>query len=119
MTTEQILALDMRVDGNREKLQKVLSKIKPFAKYEKVPLEMIEKLIGKMCRKYNVRVQYMFITRNDDCDYYTLSVKRDDTHEWIGSVYGITLYEVFAKLAVMLYALVKKGEIPERVENES
>lgn len=116
MTTDQILSLDMRDAESAEKLQKALKKIKPFSKEEgKVRLELIEKFLLKICRKYVLKIQYIMPSMLTETMYYSLSVKRDDTHEWQGSVYGMTIYEVFAKAAVLLYSKVKKENIPERV----
>lgn len=119
MTVEEILAIDCRSEENKEKLQKALQKIKPFAQYaeegKKVPLEKIEKLIDKMCRKYYLVTQYMMFARiKDNVSWYNLSCKKDDTGEWLGTVYGATLYETFAKVAILLYSAVRKGEVKER-----
>lgn len=116
MTTEQVLGLDMRDEGSKEKLQMVLKKIKPFSKEDgEVRLELIEKFLLKVCRKYVIKIQYIMPSMLSDTMYYSLSVKRDDTNEWLGSVYGKTIYEVLAKAAIMLYSKVKKEGIPERV----
>lgn len=123
MTTEQILALDMRKSGNEEKLQKALKKIKKFQKYEneKVPLEEIESLLSHMCVNYCITVQWIHVSHYDYITRYTWGAKRSDTHVWIEDVYGIGLYETTAKLVIMLFSRIKKGEIPkrEKEKNES
>ena len=45
---------------------------------------------------------------------YSIGVKTTTEHEWLGTVYGMCLYEVFAKLAIKMYSEVKSGKIPVR-----
>ena len=49
---------------------------------------------------------------------YSIGVKTVTKHEWLGTVYGMCLYEVFAKLAIKMYSEVKSGKIPERTITE-
>lgn len=115
MTTEQILFLDLRKEENFEIIQKVLKKIKPFSKCEeKVDIDLLDKYIDKVCRKYYVCSQYMMISRLDDKNIYTISFRDETSGSWIDSVYGITVYEVFAKSAIFLFSKVKRGEIKLR-----
>ena len=44
---------------------------------------------------------------------YSSGVKTTTDHKWLGTVYGMCLYEVFAKLAIKMYAEVRNG-ISER-----
>ena len=107
--------LDCRDDKNKEKIQSVLRKIKNFSEYDKVPIEMLEKFVFAACKKYEICVQYMmFPNHARGRIYYSCSVKREDTEEWVGSVNAVEVYEVFAKVAILIYAVVKKGEIPKR-----
>ena len=119
MKTDEILNLDYRKEENKEIIQKVLRKIKPLSKFSEendIPLEAIEKAIRVMVSKYEIRPQWMTISYEGPVlGVYSIGVKTSDTHKWLGDVYGMCLYEVFAKLAVKIYAEVKSGNIPVRV----
>lgn len=115
MKTEQILNLDYRKEENQEIIQKVLRKIKPLSKYseeEQVPIESIEKLIQVLCQKYNITPQWMSMSFSEPkLSIYSIGVKTTTDHKWLGNVYGMCLYEVFAKLAIKMYSEVKAGNI--------
>lgn len=116
MKTEQILNLDYRKEENREIIQKVLRKIKPLSKYSDetdIPIEAIEKLIRVLTRKYEIMPQWMNMSYFEPIlGIYSISVKTTTNHEWLGTVYGMCLYEVFAKLAIKMYSDVKSKNIP-------
>lgn len=118
MKTEQILNLDYRKKENQEIIQKALRKIKPFSKYSdksNVPIEAIEKLIRVLVQKYEITPQWMTMWYFEPTlDIYSINVKTTTENEWLGTVYGMCLYEVFAKLAIKMYSEVKSGKIPVR-----
>ena len=122
MKTDEILNLDYRKEENKETIQKVLRKIKPLSKFSEendIPLEAIEKAIRVMVNKYEIRPQWMTISYHDNSlAIYSIGVKTTDTHKWLGDVFGMCLYEVFAKLAIKIYAEVKSGNIPIRVPSK-
>lgn len=117
MKTEQILNLDFRKEENKEIIQKVLRKIKPLSKYpvgQDIPLEKIEKLIMVLTRKYEITPQWINMSyRSNECGIYSVGIKTTTDHKWLGNVYGICLYEVFAKMAIKMYSEIKSGNIPE------
>lgn len=115
MTTDEILNLDYRKDENKEKIQKVLRKIKPLSKFSvesDVPIEAIEKMISVMCKKYMITPQWMRLSYDDEilC-IYSVGVKTTSKHEWLGDVHGMCIYELLAKLCVKIYAEIKSGRI--------
>ena len=118
MTTNQVIQLDYREQENRETIQKVLRKIKPLSKYSdesNVPIEAIEKLIRVLVQKYEITPQWMTMSYFEPIlGIYSIGVKTTIEHEWLGTVYGMCLYEVFAKLAIKMYSEVKSGKIPVR-----
>lgn len=122
MRTEQILNLDCRKEENSEIIQKVLRQIKPLSKYsdeERIPLEAIEKLVRILCQKYEISPQWMSMHFNEQSlGIYSMGVKTTTDHNWIGNVYGVSLYEIFAKLAIKIYSEVKSGNIPTRTETK-
>lgn len=115
MKTEQILNLDYRKKENQEIIQKVLRKIKPLSKFseeENIPLEAIEKTVKVLVNKYDVTPQWMMMNYKEPVlGIYSIGIKTADLHEWLGNVYGMCLYEVFAKLAIKIYSDVKSGKI--------
>ena len=118
MKTEQILNLDYRKEENKEIIQKVLRKIKPLSKYSDeidVPIEAIEKLVRVLVQKYEITPQWMTMSYFEPIlGLYSIGVKTTTDHKWLGTVYGMCLYEVFAKLAIKMYSEVKSGNIPVR-----
>ena len=118
MKTEQILNLDYRKEESQEIIQKVLRKIKPLSKYSdesNVPIEAIEKLVRVLVQKYEITPQWMSMTYFEPIlGIYSIGVKTTTDHKWLGTVYGMCLYEVFAKLAIKMYSEVKSGNIPVR-----
>lgn len=122
MKTEQILRLDYREEESKEIIQKVLRKIKPLSKYseeEQIPLEAIEKLIRILCQKYEITPQWMSMSFHQAIlGIYTIGVKTTTDHSWLGNVYGMCLYEVFAKLAIKMYSEIKQGNIPQKTKTE-
>lgn len=114
MTTKEILNLDCRIKENKETIQKVLRKIKPLSKcsdeYD-IPIEAIEKAITVMCKKYTLYISNLSsdTQSNEKNLIWSTSVRNDKTFECIAFIYGITLYELLAKIAIAMYAEIKKG----------
>ena len=125
MTTQEILNMNAKTfPAANEIIQGVLRKIKPLSKYEDmeedIPLELVEKVIHTIVSKYHVRIQW--ITHESRLNipevYWSVSIKTDDTHKWLGSIQAATMYELLAKTAIKLYSLVKKEELVVRDVNE-
>ena len=113
MTTNQVLQLDCRKEENKKVIQKVLKQIKPLSKYsdeEEIPFWAIEKAITVMSKKYNMRVREFVpeVWANKNETIWRATVI-DESNLSITNVYGISLYEVFAKVAVQMYSMVRKG----------
>lgn len=114
MTTKQIVNLDCREEKNQKIIQKVLRQIKPLSRYSEeydIPFEAIEKAIVVMEKKYRLRIREFVpdIWSNKKEVIWRASIINDNTLETLESVYGISVYEVFAKTAIRMYAEVKKG----------
>jgi len=118
MKTKDILNLDYRKEESQEIIQKVLRKIKPLSKYseeERLPLEAIEKLIRVLCQKYEITPQWMIMSFYEPIlGIFSIGVKTTTDHKWLGTVYGMCLYEVFAKLAIKMYSEIKSSSIEIR-----
>ena len=103
---KEILDSDFRTEEGKQKIQEILHKIKPLAKCEDdVPLEKVEKVIGILCRKYNVGIKQINLAAipNNDADIYKATLCKFNPFEELGIVYGCCVYELYAKVAIMLY----------------
>lgn len=123
MKTEQILRLDYREEESKEIIQKVLRKIKPLSKYSDeygdIPLEAIEKLIRVLYQKYEITPQWMSMSLNEPIvNIYSIGIKTTTDHKWLGTVYGMCLYETFAKLAIKMYSEIKQGNVAQRTKTD-
>ena len=114
MTTKEVMNLDYRKEENKKIIQKVLRQIKPLSRYSdecEIPFEAIEKAITVMSKKYMMSVHSLApdMWSNENHTIWRAWLLNDKNLKTIDMVYGITLYEVFAKTAIRLYAEVKKG----------
>ena len=121
MKTEQILNLDCRKEENKKIIQKVLRQVKPLSKFldeEQIPIELLEKTVSILTNKYEITPQWIICGYRDSAagcvGYYSVSVKTTTDHAWLGNATGHTIYELFAKLTIKMYAEVRSGNIPER-----
>lgn len=119
MTTGEIMNLDFRKEESREIVQKVLRKIRPLAKCseeEDVPMEMLEKVVRVVCLKYNVWVYRISqdIHANENETIWSALLVNDADMKDIGYVYGISMYELFAKMAIKLHSLVRGEKLELR-----
>ena len=111
MTINEILELDFRDASARKLVQLELKKIKPLSKISgDVPLEKLEKTLYVLLENYAIFVQNIGCD-NRSCDgflLYNLSlVDLKDLHI-IGKVWGISIYELFAKSVIFAYAITRK-----------
>lgn len=114
MTTYEIINLDYREKKNQKIIQKVLKQIKPLSKYSdeyEIPISAIEKAIVVMCKKYCMRIRDFVpdVWSNNEHIIWRATLINETNLETIDMIYGMSLYEVFAKCAIRLYAEVKKG----------
>lgn len=113
MTTKEVMNLDYRKEETKEIIQKVLRQIKPLSKYsdeDEVPFNALEKIITIMCKKYCVRIQELIpdVLSNDRNIIWRAKLINESNLEVIDIIYGISIYEVFAKTTIRLYTEVKK-----------
>lgn len=118
MKTKEILNLDFREEENKKTIQKVLRKIKPFSKFsneEQIPLKAIEKFCRVITNKYEIMPQWMTISyKQMSLGVYSIDIKSEADNKHLGTVYGMCLYETFAKLAIKMYSEIKVGNIRKR-----
>ncbi len=123
MKTEQILNLDYRKEENQKIIQKVLRQIKPLSKFsdedeKQIPIELLEKTVSVLTNKYEITPQWIICGYRNSVPgcigYYSVGVKTTTDHKWLGDVNGCTIYELFAKLVIKMYAHVRAGDVHER-----
>lgn len=113
MTLDDIMNLNYKNKKEKEKLNNALKKIKPFRNLEDISLEYLEKFIKKAVYKYDIILQYISVSRINGELMYTLSTK-NEKGEWLGTIYAISIYELFAKLSIKLYSMIKNEEVKKR-----
>lgn len=118
MKTNDIIELDYREKENKQIIQKALLSVKPLSKFsdeKQVPLESLEKLLHMICSKYKVRLRYISQDpiASDDGDIWRCEVIYENNlhHE---NIYGICIYEIFAKLVIFLWSEKKKNKLEQR-----
>ena len=114
MNVKQVINLDYRNPKNKEIIKKVLSEIKPLSRFsdeEEIPMWAIEKVIAVMCKKYNMRFSNITsdIFGNEAYIIWKGDIITEHNYKTVGTVYGISMYELFAKAAIILHDEVKKG----------
>lgn len=112
---KEVIDGDFRHEGTEEDAQVWLLKIPPLIKRthegEKVKLEDIEQLIIKLSKKYKIQMQWISLTFIDgEIPWYSVSVKDGQTHEWLKTVYGLTIYELFIKVALFMFAITRERD---------
>ena len=121
MEIEAALNLDYRDDDNKKIIQEMLKKIKPLSKFsdsKQVPIDSIEKLCKTIVQKYNLSVSQMKISYSQtEIPIYSIDIKNEKQNKLDkleGSIYGMCLYETFAKLGIKLYSEVTQGNVTKR-----
>ena len=121
MRVRDILQLDCREEENKEVIQNMFKKIQAFSTYENEDVEIskIEKFIGVAIKKYDLYVRdIMFasiVTDNNEI-LYNLHLYRESDLQIICEIYGCELYELMAKTAIYIYALIKNEKVRKRDE---
>lgn len=126
MKTEDILNIDAGREEGKKTLNKFLWKIKPvkvkatkqnIPKSVYLPLELIENAIHGLCSRYGYRTQGIGSYFNSETFQFYTTCVMDEKRQWLGNVYGKTLWEIEAKTLIKIYGLIlesKKGK-----ENEN
>ena len=119
MTTKELLNIDYRDKQNKQIIQKALLHIKPLSKFsdeEHVPFEAIEKLLHLIGSKYKVWVKDITLDSQsgDDYDVSRAHIINEDNLETMEIVFGMCMYELFAKVAIVLWSEVNKENLKRR-----
>ena len=113
MKLKQVVEGDFRVGDTAEEAQKWLLKIKALSNRtpegEKVKFDDIEKLIINISKKYKIAMQFICLTLvKDETPWYSVSIVDKTTYERMMTVYGLTMYELYAKVALFMYATTRE-----------
>lgn len=119
MKTEDVLNLDCTKEENVKQINRFLWKVKPvekilernnYTKTEKAPIVLLEQALHGIMIRYGYRTQNIdtYIEKDNFVFYMCSVIKKRDSSEWIGNVYGKTLWEVVAKTIIKIYADIKK-----------
>lgn len=100
--------IDCSEKQGKIKIQKLLRSLPPFKKYVKeknvLNFELIEKVMIMIQMRYKVSMNLRIVNeRNSGTHWYSLGFKNDAIGEWIFTVYGLTIYEVFAKALIIFF----------------
>lgn len=126
MKTDDILNIDAEREEGKRTLNKFLWKIKPLKtkamkqgiqpKAEYLSLELIETAIHGLCSHYGYRTQGIGSYFNSNVFQFYTTCVMDEKRQWLGNVYGKTLWEIEAKTLIKIYGLIleQKGR-----ENEN
>lgn len=112
---KEIINGDFRKDGMVEDTQtwlrriKILDKVTPEG--EDVSINSLDKVLTRMLSKNIVVMQWITLTLIDgENPWYSVSFKLKEDHSWLGSIYGITIYEVYCKAVLFCFAKIKAME---------
>lgn len=109
MKTSELLELDYSDRGSRDIIQKALRKIKPLSGYvdEEVPMGKVEKAATILSGKYGMVVRNISLDMRSGkygTPVYRAHIVDEKTLNEIGVVFGICLYEIMAKVVILMYA---------------
>lgn len=111
MTTEELLMLNTITDKTAlEKLQKALLKTKWFSRFsnpEDLTIDVVEECYSKVAEKYEVTIGYIMRASKYS---WTAMLKHTDTHAWIYTCAGASLYEIMVKTMIVFYAHLIQGK---------
>lgn len=111
----EVVEGDFRYQDYETEAQRWLLKIDALRKRtpegEKVKFEDIEQLIIKLQKKYGHSMQWISLTIIDkEIPWYSVSIRDGNTKEWAKTLYGLTMYELYCKVALFLFAYTRKED---------
>lgn len=114
MKVKDILNMDYSNPQNKDVMQKKMRGIKPFRDIpvnEEIPMEMLEKYVGLVQRKYALQIDYICpVYVPEENNLYSATIRNTASNEYYTYIYGKTIYEVFVKISILYYALTKSGK---------
>lgn len=107
---DEIIDMVVKTEDDKRYMLNALSKIPLLSKCENITQGILEKAVFKIQYSYPVRMQWimLFFDINDTPDMFKVDIKRTDTGEYIRSIYGLTMFELFAKCVIYMYCIGSK-----------
>lgn len=109
-TLQDVLMIRYDSTDGKARLQKALSKTKWLERYaeqpEAIELEVLESLYKAVVKKYSGGIGYI---QNAGDDSMVCMIKDYTDHNWIHSIYFVSLWEMMAKVILTLYGHYIKG----------
>ena len=119
MKIKQIVEADFRIAGIEEETQVWLLKI-PVIKAKtpdgnKVDIDVLDKTMRVLCKKYNINMQWITLTilpkgEEEELPWYSVSFKELPDHNLIKTIFGLSIYEIYCKSVLFLYAYTRRSE---------
>lgn len=116
---EKVLYLDLREEGNKEKLQKFLKKLPVTKDIDDLSTDGLETLIKKIELEHMVHLAYVMRSVIDGQDHYSGMIKTeagDTKGEWVQTIYGQTFWEVTAKSLFFMYYHITNRRVRKGVK---
>jgi len=114
MKASEIIKLDCTIAGNLDKLKAALIHIKPFEGHDPddITVEKLEKVQRRIDKLSGYHIGYFMQTKyNDDRPNYWHATILEHVHQeskCVDTVFGLSLFEVFAKATIAMWILMKK-----------
>lgn len=108
----EVIEGDFRYSDYKEEAQRWLKKIDVLGKRtpegKDVKLEDIEKLIIKLQKKYGHSMQWITLTiLENEIPWYSVSIRDHGSKEWVKTLYGLSIYELYCKVALFMFAYTR------------
>lgn len=81
--------------------------------WQEINTDDLDKLVYKIVNNYPIIMGYIQMV-NDDKIHYSIMIKHSETHEWLCTVYSISLFEGYAKTLLFMYAYIKKNNLTKK-----
>ena len=111
----EVIDGDFRNPEFKEETQRWLKKIDVLGKRtpegEDVKFEDIEKLIIKLQQKYGHSMQWISLTiLTNEIPWYSVGIRDGRSKSLVKYVYGLTIYELYCKVALFVYAYTRSQD---------
>lgn len=120
MKISQVIDGDFRVEGTIKATHEWLLKIPVIKSHtpegKDVSIDVLDKAVRSLCMNHNVKMQWIDLTMlkqansENELPWYSVSFKKLPEHSWLKTLYGLSIYELYCKMVLYLYAYTRKDE---------
>ena len=112
---KEVVEGDFRYNNMEDEAQKWLLKIPALKKRtqegKRIKFTDLEQFIIQMQKKYPITMQWINLTLIDgEKPWYSVSIKDKKTGKWLKTIYGLTMYELYCKVALYIFACTREKE---------